>query len=95
MSDVLVLLVFRYPNLKSVRELIYKRGYGKLNKQRIPLTDNTIVEQVCTFFVVLVILCPFMSSVFQGQICEVLLLTFRDLSGSGQIWNYLHGRPDP
>lgn len=38
--------IFRYPNLKSVRELIYKRGYGKLNKQRIALTDNTIVEQV-------------------------------------------------
>ena len=37
---------FRYPNLKSVKELIYKRGYGKLNKQRIPLTDNSIVEQV-------------------------------------------------
>ncbi|KAE8712194.1 60S ribosomal protein L7 [Hibiscus syriacus] len=34
-----------YPNLKSVRESIYKRGYGKLNKQRIVLTDNEIVEQ--------------------------------------------------
>jgi len=32
------------PNLKSVRELIYKRGYGKLNKQRIPLTDNSVVQ---------------------------------------------------
>ncbi|XP_056176303.1 60S ribosomal protein L7-2-like isoform X2 [Syzygium oleosum] len=38
-------VTFGYPNLKSVRELIYKRGYGKLNKQRIALTDNTIVEQ--------------------------------------------------
>ncbi|KAF8394579.1 hypothetical protein HHK36_020792 [Tetracentron sinense] len=34
-----------YPNLKSVKELIYKRGYGKLNKQRIALTDNSVVEQ--------------------------------------------------
>ncbi|KAL2218121.1 putative 60S ribosomal protein L7 [Thermoascus aurantiacus ATCC 26904] len=33
-----------YPNLKTVRELIYKRGYGKVNKQRIPLTDNQIIE---------------------------------------------------
>ncbi|KFH64648.1 60S ribosomal protein L7 [Podila verticillata NRRL 6337] len=33
------------PNLKSVRELIYKRGYGKVNKQRIPLTDNSIIEK--------------------------------------------------
>lgn len=32
------------PNLKSVRELIYKRGHGKVNKQRIALTDNAIVE---------------------------------------------------
>ena len=35
---------FRYPNLKSVKELIYKRGFGKVNKQRIPLTDNSIIE---------------------------------------------------
>nr|CAD1832007.1 unnamed protein product [Ananas comosus var. bracteatus] len=27
-------VTYGYPNLKSVRELIYKRGYGKLNKQR-------------------------------------------------------------
>ncbi|KAL0354391.1 UNVERIFIED_CONTAM: 60S ribosomal protein L7-4 [Sesamum radiatum] len=38
-------LTFRYPNLKSVRELIYKRGYGKVDKQRIALTDNAIIEQ--------------------------------------------------
>ncbi|KAL8039979.1 hypothetical protein ABFS82_10G068700 [Erythranthe guttata] len=38
-------VTYGYPNLKSVRELIYKRGYGKLNKQRIPLTDNALVDQ--------------------------------------------------
>lgn len=38
-------IAYGYPNLKSVRELIYKRGYGKINKQRIPLTDNAIVEE--------------------------------------------------
>jgi len=32
------------PNLKSVRELIYKRGYGKVNKQRIPLSNNAVIE---------------------------------------------------
>lgn len=32
------------PNLKTIRELVLKRGYGKVNKQRIPLTDNAIVE---------------------------------------------------
>ncbi|MBO8584320.1 uL30 family ribosomal protein, partial [Staphylococcus aureus] len=38
-------VTYGYPNLKSVKELIYKRGYGKLNKQRIALTDNSVIEQ--------------------------------------------------
>ncbi|KAL1325867.1 hypothetical protein AAHE18_13G190700 [Arachis hypogaea] len=38
-------VTYGYPNLKSVRELIYKRGYGKVDKQRIALTDNSIIEQ--------------------------------------------------
>ncbi|KAK7411964.1 hypothetical protein VNO78_03409 [Psophocarpus tetragonolobus] len=38
-------VTYGYPNLKSVRELIYKRGYGKVNKQRIALTDNSIIEE--------------------------------------------------
>lgn len=33
------------PNLKSIRELIYKRGYGKVNKQRIPISTNSIIEE--------------------------------------------------
>ena len=27
-----------------MRELIYKRGYAKVNGQRIPITDNQIIE---------------------------------------------------
>ncbi|KAL2109873.1 hypothetical protein VUR80DRAFT_1879 [Thermomyces stellatus] len=38
-------IAYGYPNLKSVKELIYKRGYGKVNKQRIALTDNAIIEE--------------------------------------------------
>ncbi|ORZ37863.1 ribosomal protein L30, ferredoxin-like fold domain-containing protein [Catenaria anguillulae PL171] len=33
------------PNLKTVRELIYKRGYGKVHGQRIALSDNAVVEK--------------------------------------------------
>jgi len=33
------------PNLKSVSELIYKRGYGRVNKERVPLTDNLIIAR--------------------------------------------------
>jgi len=38
-------IAWGYPNLKSVRELIYKRGYGKVQANRIALTDNKIIEQ--------------------------------------------------
>jgi len=37
-------LSYGYPTLKSVRDLIYKRGFGKVNKQRIPLLDNSVIE---------------------------------------------------
>ena len=30
-------VTYGYPSLKTVRELMYKRGDGKVNKQRIPL----------------------------------------------------------
>lgn len=33
------------PNLKTIRELVYKRGYAKINGQRIPITDNAVIEQ--------------------------------------------------
>ncbi|XP_021906556.1 60S ribosomal protein L7-3-like, partial [Carica papaya] len=35
----------RYPNLKNVRELIYKKGYGQVDNERVPLTDNNVIEQ--------------------------------------------------
>ena len=38
-------IAYGYPSVKSVSDLIYKRGHGKVNKQRIPLTDNTIIEE--------------------------------------------------
>jgi large subunit ribosomal protein L7e len=33
------------PNLKSVSELLYKRGYAKIDKQRIPITDNALIAK--------------------------------------------------
>merc|ERR1712054_39180 len=35
---------YGYPTLKSVRDLIYKRGYGKVKKNRIPLKDNAVID---------------------------------------------------
>merc|ERR1712003_173967 len=37
-------IAWGYPNLKSVKELLLKRGYAKVNHQRIPITDNQIIE---------------------------------------------------
>jgi large subunit ribosomal protein L7e len=39
-------IAYGYPNLKTVKELIYKRGFGKVNKQRIPISDNSVIEGV-------------------------------------------------
>merc|ERR1712228_564068 len=38
-------VTYGYPSLKTVRELVYKRGFAKVNKQRIPLSDNAIIEE--------------------------------------------------
>jgi ribosomal protein L30/L7E len=38
-------VAYGYPNLKSFRALIYKKVYGKLNKQRIPLANNKVIEE--------------------------------------------------
>lgn len=38
-------IAYGEPNLKAIRELVYKRGYAKVNGQRIPITDNAIIEQ--------------------------------------------------
>ena len=39
-------IAYGYPRMKTVRALVYKRGYAKLNKQRVPLMLNEQVEQV-------------------------------------------------
>jgi len=33
------------PNRKTVQDLIYKRGFGKVNHQRIPLSNNQVIRQ--------------------------------------------------
>ncbi|XP_068641946.1 large ribosomal subunit protein uL30y-like [Aristolochia californica] len=38
-------ITYGCPNLKSVKELVYKKGYGKVDKQKVPLTDNNMIEE--------------------------------------------------
>jgi len=37
-------VTYGYPNLKSVKELVYKRGFAKINKQRVPITNNGQID---------------------------------------------------
>jgi 60S ribosomal protein uL30 len=37
-------IAYGYPNLKSVKEIIYKRGFGKVSGQRVPISSNTVVS---------------------------------------------------
>jgi len=40
------LITYGYPTRSTVQKLIYGRGYGKINRSRIALNDNSVVEQV-------------------------------------------------
>lgn len=40
-------------SLSTVRQLVYKRGYGKVNKQRVPLSSNAVIEQALGKFGIL------------------------------------------
>lgn len=39
-------VAYGYPTLKTTEDLIYKRGFGKVRGQRIPIADNSVVESV-------------------------------------------------
>jgi len=38
-------VAYGYPNVKTVRELLLKRGYLKINQDRIPITNNEMIEK--------------------------------------------------
>lgn len=38
-------VTYGYPTRSTVQKLVYKRGFGKLNKQRIPIADNSVIEE--------------------------------------------------
>lgn len=37
-------IAYGYPNLKTVKELMYKRGFGKVSGSRVPISANTVVS---------------------------------------------------
>jgi len=38
-------VTYGYPSRSTVQKLIWKRGFGKLNKQRIPISDNSVIQE--------------------------------------------------
>ena len=37
-------IAYGFPTLKTVRDLIYKRGFAKVRGQRVPIVDNIVIE---------------------------------------------------
>jgi large subunit ribosomal protein L7e len=38
-------VTYGYPTRATVQKLVYKRGFAKLNKQRIAIADNSVIEE--------------------------------------------------
>jgi len=38
-------IAYGYPNLTTVRQIIYKRGYASIKGQRIRITDNAVIHK--------------------------------------------------
>jgi hypothetical protein len=38
-------VIFGHPDARTVRDLIFKRGFGCVKRERVPLTDNTVIEE--------------------------------------------------
>jgi len=38
-------VAYGYPTLKTIRMMVYKRGFANIKGQRIPITDNTVIEE--------------------------------------------------
>jgi len=38
-------IAYGYPTRKTVSELILKRGFARVNKQRVPINNNEVIEQ--------------------------------------------------
>ncbi|TEA24861.1 hypothetical protein DBR06_SOUSAS18810011, partial [Sousa chinensis] len=79
-----------FPNLKSVQELILKRGQAKVKNKIIPLTDNTVIEEHLGKFAYLKAQClgsmcfcfmELLPSIFKQ---DYFLLYLQKLEGKGQ-----------
>merc|ERR1712048_733574 len=40
-------IAYGYPTRDMLERLIQKRGYAKVNKQRVPINDNNVVDDNC------------------------------------------------
>lgn len=38
-------VTYGYPSVSTIHKLVYKRGFGKVNKQRIPIADNSVFPE--------------------------------------------------
>ena len=44
---------FRFPSLKTIRDVVYKRAFCRDGDRKVPLTDNNFIEQKLGIFLLL------------------------------------------
>uniref|UniRef100_A0A4X2LKI1 Large ribosomal subunit protein uL30-like ferredoxin-like fold domain-containing protein n=1 Tax=Vombatus ursinus TaxID=29139 RepID=A0A4X2LKI1_VOMUR len=77
-------IAWGYPNLKSVNALIYKRGYGKIKKQRIVLTDNALIAISPGKYGIICM---------EGLIHEILMIGKHFTAANNFLWPYKLSSP--
>lgn len=78
-------VTYGYPNLKSVRDLIYKKGLAKLEKDKVPLTDNNVIEQALGKYGILCL---------EDMVHEIFSVGRHFKDASQFLWPFALGRPD-
>ncbi|MBZ3869509.1 60S ribosomal protein L7 [Sciurus carolinensis] len=73
-----------FTDLKSVNELIYKRGYGKINEKRIALTDNTLIARSLGKYGVICM---------EDLICELYTIGKRFKEANNFLWPFKLSSP--
>merc|ERR1711937_924328 len=38
-------VTYGYPTRATIKKLVYKRGFGKISKQRIPIANNDVISE--------------------------------------------------
>jgi len=64
-------VAYGYPNLKTVRSIIYKRGFASVRAQRLRIVDNEIIKKISKNLMLYVWKILFMRSLLVDRILNL------------------------